>query len=83
VDFGVLTLPLEDDEMEVVDVKVNRRGGGFTATAGITGPKTVRGISLQFCRVTMCVIVPLRNLLEAVILNLYLTQLKWSDLDSI
>jgi hypothetical protein len=44
--------------MEVVDVKVNRRGGGFTATAGITGPKTVRGISLHFCRVTMCVIVP-------------------------
>jgi hypothetical protein len=28
--------------MEVVDVKINRRGGGFTATAGITGPKTVR-----------------------------------------
>jgi hypothetical protein len=49
VNCGVLTLPLEDDEMEVVDVKVNRRGGGFTATAGITGPKTVRGISLQFC----------------------------------
>jgi hypothetical protein len=49
VDCGVLILPLEDDEMEVVDVKVNRRGGGFTATAGITGPKTVRGISLHFC----------------------------------
>jgi hypothetical protein len=42
--------------MEVVDVKVNRRGGGFTATAGITGPKTVRGISLHFCnyRFVMC-----------------------------
>ena len=31
----------QDDDMEVVDVKINRRGGGFTATAGITGPKTV------------------------------------------
>jgi hypothetical protein len=33
--------------MEVLGVKVNRRGGGFTATVGITGPKTVR--QLAYC----------------------------------
>lgn len=34
------TADKSDEDTEVVDVKVGRRGGGFTATVGITGPKT-------------------------------------------